>query len=643
MDFTTDTHEWTHFYTEIANKILEYQNNRRELLMKVKMILLTTDNEDYFDDTDEICPFSVMGVFNRGIDEANRINILELFAKTFDIITPIPTLFSDFPLLLSMDPRFYEDKATGYNRTKHIDKLWDLFEAAIFLADSPSREIKGRFIEFYNYVISQPCRRHNITFGLFWIRANYYIPLYETTKKRLVDNGFAEKGFELLDIPNARKYLEICDRVKNRQKIIADAIPTSQPVAEVEPNIETAQEQETLISTQQWLEMFDNSIITPSDILLLRKWLYFGGKATCSEIGRAYYAHPSSFISPVVSMGKRVSSWISEISPQKAIGEMGWWVIPFTGKYTNDNTHFEWTIRPELRKALQLREIMPLKPPKILYTKSDFLSDVYISEEQYDDITAILDGKKNIILQGAPGVGKSYMAKRLAYSIIGAKDDSRIEMVQFHQNYSYEDFIEGFRPNDEGKFTIRKGVFYNFCKKAQGDSDNKYFFIIDEINRGVLSKIMGELMLLLESDKRGDKNEMRLTYSQEPFAVPENVYVIGMMNTADRSIAMIDYALRRRFSFVTIEPAYGDPGFAASFKNNYAEAETVTEKMTKLNKYISESLGEGYQIGHSHFCHKRPLEKQDIDRIVKYEIAELLKEYYFDDEEGFKEAKGMLP
>jgi 5-methylcytosine-specific restriction protein B len=154
---------------------------------------------------------------------------------------------------------------------------------------------------------------------------------------------------------------------------------------------------------------------------------------------------------------------------------------------------------------------------------------------------------------------------------------------------------------------------------------------------------MGELMLLLESDKRGGKNEMRLTYSGKKFSVPENLYVIGMMNTADRSLAMIDYALRRRFSFVTVEPAYKDPGFIASFKNNYADAETVIDKMTKLNKHISDTIGSGCQIGHSHFCSDRPLSKQDIDRIVKYEITELLKEYYFDDEESLEKAMGILP
>jgi 5-methylcytosine-specific restriction protein B len=185
-------------------------------------------------------------------------------------------------------------------------------------------------------------------------------------------------------------------------------------------------------------------------------------------------------------------------------------------------------------------------------------------------------------------------------------------------------------------------VFYDFCIKAQKDIESKYFFVIDEINRGNLSKVMGELMLLLEHDKRGEEFAMKLTYSSELFYVPENVFIIGMMNTADRSLAMIDYALRRRFSFIQIEPIFDNQQFVADFKNNFAEAEGVIEKIKKLNSFISENLDGGHQIGHSYFCSDSPFSSKDIEGIIKYEIEELLNEYFFDDTDNLEKAKGLL-
>ena len=138
------------------------------------------------------------------------------------------------------------------------------------------------------------------------------------------------------------------------------------------------------------------------------------------------------------------------------------------------------------------------------YSSTNFLSDVYMTRHDYDTLVDVLKMKKNIILQGAPGVGKTFTAKRLAYSIIGSKNPERVQMIQFHQSYSYEDFIEGYRPTENG-FTIKKGSFYKFCKLAEEDDENDYFFIIDEINRGNLSKIFGELFMLIEKDKLGDK------------------------------------------------------------------------------------------------------------------------------------------
>lgn len=272
---------------------------------------------------------------------------------------------------------------------------------------------------------------------------------------------------------------------------------------------------------------------------------------------------------------------------------------------------------------------------KEIYTKERFLNEVYLSSERYDELKELLENKKNIILQGAPGVGKTYMAKRLAYSILGEKDDEKIEFIQFHQNYSYEDFMMGYKPEGDS-FELQYGIFYNFCDKAKKDKGSKYFLIIDEINRGNLSKIFGELLMLIEEDKRGD--EATLAYSKKKFSVPQNLYIIGMMNTADRSIALIDYALRRRFSFFDIEPAFQSDGFIKyqeGLNNNIFN--NLIKIVEQLNSEIETdaSLGKGFCIGHSYFSEQEDIDDMKIGLIVKYDILPQLKEYFFDDEEKY--------
>lgn len=278
------------------------------------------------------------------------------------------------------------------------------------------------------------------------------------------------------------------------------------------------------------------------------------------------------------------------------------------------------------------------------YTKEDFLSEVFMPEEEYDKLSGILRIKKNIILQGAPGVGKTFVAKRIAFSMMGVKDVERVMMVQFHQSYSYEDFIMGFRPSTDG-FELKRGAFYNFCKKAEIDGDNDYFFIIDEINRGNLSKIFGELFMLIENDKRGVS--LQLLYSDEKFSVPKNIYIIGMMNTADRSLAMLDYALRRRFAFFEIKPGFTTDGFREyrmSLENE--KFDKLIACVESLNNVISndESLGDGFCIGHSYFCNLLPdtINDQILSGIVEYELIPLLKEYWFDEPTKVKDWSSNL-
>lgn len=267
------------------------------------------------------------------------------------------------------------------------------------------------------------------------------------------------------------------------------------------------------------------------------------------------------------------------------------------------------------------------------YSREDFLRTVYMTGERYDVLAALLKNKKNLILQGAPGVGKTFTAKKLAYAIMGEQDDSRVEMVQFHQNYSYEDFVLGIRP-EGAEFKLTEGIFYRFCTRAAKHPDKPYFFIIDEINRGNMSKIFGELLMLIEKDYRGTK--ITLACSGQPFFVPENLYIIGMMNTADRSLAMIDYALRRRFGFFELEPGFTSEGFMQYQKDFANETfDALIDQIKALNKEIAAdpSLGRGFRIGHSYFCGRNPGECTSdwMHAVVEFDLLPTLAEYWFDE------------
>jgi 5-methylcytosine-specific restriction protein B len=272
------------------------------------------------------------------------------------------------------------------------------------------------------------------------------------------------------------------------------------------------------------------------------------------------------------------------------------------------------------------------------FTKADALNGLFMDSDALDTVLARLKRKKALILQGPPGVGKTFIARRLAFAMMGERDERRVVMVQFHPSYGYEDFVQGYRPSTNGGLERRDGVLHQFARLARNDPNRDWFFIIDEINRGNLAKIFGELLMLIEADKRGPANAVPLTYSDgvdEKFHLPANLHFIGTMNTADRSLAMVDYALRRRFAFVTLEPSLDSPAFADWLKGHNASDTLIARIRTKvrsLNDTIENErdLGSGFRIGHSFFCPARDdlPDEAWYREIVTGEIQPLLEEYF---------------
>ena len=274
------------------------------------------------------------------------------------------------------------------------------------------------------------------------------------------------------------------------------------------------------------------------------------------------------------------------------------------------------------------------------YSIEQALSEVFLTENQLQSLLAVLKRKKNIILQGPPGTGKSFLAKRLAFLEQGNQSPERLEVVQFHSGYSYDDFIQGYRPDVDGKFKLTNGLFYNFCIRAAADPAHSYYFIIEEINRGNVSSIFGEMLFLLEADKRGALFSTSLTYGaaeNERFFIPENVFIIGTMNTADRTLTLLDYALRRRFAFFKMEPQFGEQfqNYLASKNINSKLIKHIVTALKNVNQVISAdpALGAGFQVGHSYFSN--PPLNADLDwfkSVIQNEIAPLLEEYWPDND-----------
>lgn len=688
--------QWTEFYMELASALLPYKNNRSELIAKLKTIFADAGMNFPFKERgkevyEDICPFTVFGSFNKGITNANRIALLEQFAKQFSIKAAVPTEFDGIPVVMNLSAWFFAYKE---NRGEHdIDNLWDLLEKAIAYSDEASTDNKNAFIAAYDTVTKQKMIKWNITMGLYWARPYTFINLDSTNRAFITDVDNMPHYFTTIfsdinkGLPDGRNYLFMCEQAKNalnQKEYEYHSFPELSYYA-WKSNQSGKTEETTTTTVDSNIKEINYWIYSPGDNASMWDEFYksgimgigwddvtdlkgFSSKEEIKDYMKKVYDPSYSYknnahclwqfaneikvgdvifvkkgMHKIIGKGIVTSDYIYDTSRStyKHIRKVDWqnkgeWEHPGQAvmkTLTNISAYPDY-----VQKLLALfaedtsEEVSEQKEIKYpLYSKDDFLNEVYMDEDTYNTLTELLEAKYNVILQGAPGVGKTFAAKRLAYSIMGQKDTSRVAMVQFHQSYSYEDFIQGYRPSKDG-FELENGTFYKFCKEAEEDNERPYFFIIDEINRGNLSKILGELMMLIEKDKRGEK--IKLLYSNEWFTVPQNVRIIGMMNTADRSLALMDYALRRRFAFFDFAPAFSSEGFKNYLaEKNSQKLESLITAVESLNNTISsdESLGDGFRIGHSYFCTDGEITDEWLKSVVEYEVIPLIKEYWFDE------------
>lgn len=299
----------------------------------------------------------------------------------------------------------------------------------------------------------------------------------------------------------------------------------------------------------------------------------------------------------------------------------------------------------EQETAGEVREPLQVAAPIVAYSVEDILKDgCFLEQAEIDHLLDRLRTKKNLILQGPPGTGKTWLAKRLAFALMGQKDDSRLRAVQFHPNLSYEDFVRGWRPTGEGKLSLADGVFMEAIKAASKDPSSMFVVVIEEINRGNPAQIFGELLTLLEAGKRKPSEALELCYpdadgKRRPVHIPENLYVIGTMNIADRSLALVDLALRRRFAFIGLEPRLGSVWRDWVVNEGALDSALVADierRIAELNDQIAADarLGKQFRIGHSYVTPAHRLEAGDtkkwFQQVVETEIGPLLDEYWFD-------------
>ena len=559
-DSTSAQFEWTAFFEAVAERLLQFKSDRTALIKAAHRIVEKNGLplfQDHFANGErgpltDICPFTTMGLFNRGMKDVNRSRIARDLAEFLGIDIPAPTSFPGVPVLNNQSSWFF-----SYARTRaegDIDALWRVFAAAHAIVSDDAPSVREEFHDAYNRALQVRMVKWNLSTGLYW------------------SNPW---DFPTLD-SNSRSYLT------GRMHL---TLPTTRRDEAID-----AESYLDLIETLRARFLKSEELIHSFPELSLAAWQPEDRLADADSTAQ------------VDSSARRS---VAEKSPEP---------------YRASNTSQPYLVEDVIAEGC------------------------FLSREEIENALRRLRSKKNLILQGPPGTGKTWLAKRLAFALIGQRAESRVRAVQFHPNLSYEDFVRGWRPTGEGKLALADGVFMEAISAASDDPDTPYVVVIEEINRGNPAQIFGELLTLLEAGKRSPEDALELCYPdadgvRRPVHIPANLFVIGTMNLADRSLALVDLALRRRFAFLDLEPRVSDSWQEFVVQRRNVEAVLAGEirlRMQKLNARIADDprLGKHYQVGHSYVTPAEPLAsggtREWFRQLAQTEIVPLLEEYWFD-------------
>ncbi len=676
---------WQPFQSELGTALLSWRDRQPELIafaesLRAKNLPVTPlrdkDAEGNSILLSEIDPFTFLGIINRGIKDSSRKALAGEFKRFFGLKAEVPRDFDGIPILNNQ--RSWLFSYSGTRGTQDIDKLWDVFEAGMKKAplEDPA------FAAAFEAALEVRGTKVNLTMGLFWFRPAVFLSV-DSTMRAFLGLALPSGGLSY------SWYKETLQDVVTKHghdfpELSYDAWAHEPPPEPVQPLAGSLNDWlvgavwDDQDQTQRFLDesVWENGY--QDKYLDEVREMAVGDRIAIKSSSTQKHGLPFDNKGKTISkmtikavgtvMAKSKDGRTVEVEWEPAEEHRDWYF--YTGRST------VWKLKKDDERAQRLarfvfdgedQDISFFMAPAPTTGTAGNVDDMtgggvskpfgpddvieagaFIEPHEVDTALRRLRAKKNLILQGAPGTGKSFLAPLLAYALMEEEAPERIVTVQFHPSTSYEDFVRGYRPTEvAGAFELVDGPFLRLCQRAHKDRDRAYVMIIDEINRGNLSQIFGELFLLLEGDKRRCERAVTPLYPKKCDArgglwVPPNVYVIGTMNIADRSLALVDFALRRRFAFLTLPPRFESPKFRGWLTGRglqHSVVDHLTHRMLALNSTISSDtrLGSAFRVGHSFFCPAGSdfsrLGLEWYREIIETEIVPLLDEYWYDDEE----------